>query len=322
MQCWTLVIDTFRELRDKKLFWVMLVISTMVAMALACIGFDKNGWSLFFGAFTVADPVLVKGSPQAASVMAAIVSNFLIGTYIGWMGVVVFLVVTAGIFPSFVESRAIEVVLGKPMSRASVFLGKYTGGLVFVLVQATYFVVLTFLVLRFQLGIWLWGYLWSIPLLVILFSYIYCVSVLLAIWSRSAMMALICALLFWVSIAGVTIMERQCGLSRDVRDEGVVLAWSERDKIGKASLVMSTIMPKTDDICMIAGQLMGASNVYEMMMAVVPADGSLEEEEVREIKLEDQRVSSLSAVKSIGSSLVFECVVLLIALQMFRRRDF
>ena len=322
MQCWTLVIDTFRELRDKKLFWVMLVISTMVAMALACIGFNKSGWSFFFGAFTVADPVLVKGSSQAASVMAAIVSNFLIGTYIGWMGVVVFLVVTAGVFPSFVESRAIEVVLSKPMSRASVFLGKYMGGLVFVLVQATYFVVLTFLVLRFQLGIWLWGYLWSIPLLVVLFSYIHCVSVLVAIWSRSSMTALICALLFWVSIAGVTIMERQWGLSGKVRDEGVVLRWSERDKIGKASLVMSAIMPKTDDISVIAGQLMGASNVYEMMMAVVPDDGSLEDEDVQEIKLEDQRVTSLSAVKSIGSSLAFECVVLLVAWRMFSRRDF
>lgn len=101
MQLWALICDTFRETRDKKLFWVMLFVSTLAALGLACIGFDENGWSLFFGAVRKADPEFVKGSPVANAIMGAIVSHFLVDTYIGWLGTAAALVATAGVFPRF-----------------------------------------------------------------------------------------------------------------------------------------------------------------------------------------------------------------------------
>ena len=89
------------------------------------------------------------------------------------------------------------------MARWKWFLGKYLGGLTFVLFHATVFVILTFLVIGSRWGAWLPGYLLSIPLVVLLFSYLYCVSVLVTVMSRSTVAAVLLTLGAWVVFTGV-----------------------------------------------------------------------------------------------------------------------
>ena len=324
MQTWALIVDSFRESRDKKLFWVMLLVSTLAALSLACIGFDENGWSFFFGAIKKADPQFTKGSPAAVGIMGAIVSNFLIGTYIAWMGTVACLVATAGIFPNFMEKGTIDVVLSKPMSRITVFAGKYIGSLGFVFVQAAYFVLLSFLILRLQVGRWLWGYLWCIPLLVLLFSFLYCVCVLLAMWTRSTLASLALTLLFWMAIPGVAIMDDTlAGRMSFSGAPGAERAWGERGTAGKIARLVRLALPKTSDIPTLAGQQMGASSITETMSLFGEASKAMMTDAGRQqLRSEEERQASLSAFDVIGSSLIFEGVVLLIAGGMFCRRDF
>ena len=87
---------------------------------------------------------------------------------------------------------SIDVVLSKPMTRWQVFLGKYAGSMVFVFVQACIFVLLTFVVIGIRWGCWIPGYLLTIPLVLLLFSYLYCVSVWVAVYFRSTVAAVKC----------------------------------------------------------------------------------------------------------------------------------
>lgn len=326
MQFWTIIADSFRETRDKKLFWVLLGLSTLIAVALACVGFDENGLSFFFGLVKQPSAQLRAGSPAAAALMAAVVSNFLIKIYIGWLGVILCLIGTAGMFPALMEPGAIELVVSKPISRAEIFAAKYAGGLIFVFVQVTYFALLTLLVLRYQLGLWLWPYLYAIPLLVLLFSYLYSVGVLAAVWSRSALTALVVAMVFWFMAFSARATEDVYSSFRyeeafRAGQTEVDLSWEGRNAFGRIAYVLSYVFPKTGDIPYILRREMRGADT-ETMLRLLKVDEAGLTDQPAALQYEHDRVESLDAGFSIGSSLIFEGVVLLFAWWRFSRKDF
>ncbi len=97
------------------------------------------------------------------------------------LGLLLTLVWTAGFLPGFLDPRALAVLLAKPISRGSLLLGKYLGVLSFVLVQAAYFVVGTWLALAIRTGVWDTVYLRTIPLLLLHFAIFFSFSLLLAV---------------------------------------------------------------------------------------------------------------------------------------------
>ena len=48
MQFWALIVDSFRHTRDRKIFWVMIGISLLIATAMSLISFDEKGITIFF----------------------------------------------------------------------------------------------------------------------------------------------------------------------------------------------------------------------------------------------------------------------------------
>ena len=323
MQMWAIIVVSFREAKAKKLFWVLLAISTLVALALSCIGFDENGFSFFYGAIKVQNGIYQTGTQAAEQFFGAIVSNFLVGTYIGWVGIIICLIGTVGMFPSLIETGAVDVVVSKPLTRSVLFFSRYIGSLAFVLAQATYFVVLTLLVLRWQMGRWLWGYLWAIPLLVLSFSYIYCVCVLAAVWTRRTLVSLVCGLFFWVILFGVASTEQFVGTNESDGSGNVVIKYSKRGSIGKVVYVLHQILPKPSDIPVILGRETNALGSREFVEAIAPNDPDvLSPGRVRQLDVEQLRAEAVSPSRSIGSSLAFEAVVLVFACVIFSRRDF
>ena len=140
MQFAALVVDCFREARDRKLFWVMTAISVMIAAGMACISFDEEGISVLFGFWKLKGAALSTANPQFNDLIGGILIYYIGDIYIGWIGIILALIATAGVFPSLLERGTIDVVLAKPMSRPMIFLGKYLGSMVFVAIQATIFV--------------------------------------------------------------------------------------------------------------------------------------------------------------------------------------
>jgi ABC-type transport system involved in multi-copper enzyme maturation permease subunit len=68
-------------------------------------------------------------------------SVFVIGIWAKWAALVLALISTASIFPELIASGSIDLYLSKPISRLRLFLTKYVGGLLFVVLQMTIFAV-------------------------------------------------------------------------------------------------------------------------------------------------------------------------------------
>jgi len=310
MQIWALVLDSFRESCDRKIFWVLLVISGVITLSLACVGFDENGWSFFFGLYTIDNEVYRLGNPEVQEFYGSLISGFLIDLYIGWIGVGVALVATAGIFPNLMQSGTIDVILAKPLGRWKLFFGKYVGSLGFVFLHASVFILSTFLVIGWRADIWLWGYLWCIPLLVLLFSYVYSFCVLVSIRTKSTLSSLLIAFGFWFA----------CFLVQNLHSTLMIESvWGEQGKLQQAVAVTRAVLPKTSDVAVIAGELAGAGSVFDFLTNV---GVELNDDELQAGREAESAVTGVSIPLSVGSSLGFEAVVLLIAGILFRRRDF
>lgn len=309
MQFWALVYDSFRESVDRKIFWVMLFISLAVAGAMFCIGFEPDKVSILFGTWDIQTDFLTIGGELRKDIISLIVVDGIMDTILGFVGVILALIATAGFFPSLMQRGTVDVMLSKPIARWQLFLGKYLGSMVFVGFHATVFVVLTFLVCGMRWGVWLPGYLLSIPLIVLLFSYLYCISVLVAIPTRSSVAAVLVTLGAWVIFAGIQVTDDRFAHSP---------AWQQYRTAYTASRVARWVVPKTADITIKAKQWARTATSSELIRGRnMDSDDAMD----LAVKVERARMA-IPAVYTIGSSLMFEAVVVLIAICLFSRRDY
>ncbi len=198
-----MLLDSYRELNSKKLFWVILVISAMVVLTYASIGFDETGMSMFFGLWHTENELLTKGSFMSSLLYRSIFSTFMVGIWLAWIATILALVSTTTIFPDFVTGGAIDLVLSKPIRRVTVFFMKFATSLLFVLLQVTLFCVGVFLCMGIRLGDWEWKIFAAIPVVTLFFSYLFSVNVLFGVWTRSALAALLITMVLWTSLWSV-----------------------------------------------------------------------------------------------------------------------
>lgn len=199
--------DAYRELNARKLFWITLAISGIVVFTYASIGFNESGVSMLFGFKQIDSEYLNSGSRWARALYMGIFSDFIVTIWLSWVAVILALISTCTIFPDFLAGGAIDVVLSKPIHRVTLFAMKYLSSLLFVVLQVTLFCVGIFLCVGWRLGEWNWTIFAAIPLVTIFFSYLYSMSVLTAVLTRSAITSLLLTLLFWFSLWGVQTAE-------------------------------------------------------------------------------------------------------------------
>jgi ABC-type transport system involved in multi-copper enzyme maturation permease subunit len=192
-----LFIDAYRELNARKLFWLTLALSLLLVLAFGSIGFNERGLSLLYGLYEVDSPYFVKGNPLSLILYQGIFSYFMVTIWLAWGATILALISTTSIFPDFLASGSVELVLSKPIRRITLFIVKYIGALLFVLFQVTVFCVGAFICIGLRIGTWDPTVLLGIPLITLFFSYLYCINVLVGIISRSAMAALLVCLIFW-----------------------------------------------------------------------------------------------------------------------------
>ncbi|MFO0879463.1 MAG: ABC transporter permease [Gemmataceae bacterium] len=226
-----LIWDTFRQSLASSIFWVMLGVS-VVSIAF-CLGtsmrdvpfqpadetperipvgearkkdpfeLSKSGvdviqgeLNFLFGAVHV--PYL-KYREDAVRWIQLLLASYIADT----LGLLLALIWTAGFLPTFLESSSVTVLLAKPVPRWSLLVGKVIGVLVFVTFQATVFVGGTWLALAIRTGVWNPTYLWCVPMLVLHFAIFFSFSCMLAVWTRSAIVAVFGSLLFWAICWGM-----------------------------------------------------------------------------------------------------------------------
>lgn len=315
MQFWALIVDSFRESLDRKIFWVMVVISVMIAAAMSCIGFEPGKITLLFGVWEFDTDLFTTMLSGTAVIrtdrIATLAVHYIMDLTIGWGGVALAIIATAGFFPAFIERGSIDVVLSKPMTRWQVFLGKYLGSMVFVFVQACIFVLLTFVVIGIRWGCWIPGYLLTIPLMLLLFSYLYCVSVWVAVYFRSTVAAVLLTFGAWFAFSGV---QTTAALFDSYP------SWQDNRTAYVAFRTGKWIVPKTHDITYLAAKWSGAGTSDEL---IPDPDFSDEDEEAinRAAELEREYME-VNPLLTIGSSLLFEAFVIMLAMWRFSRTDY
>ncbi|HRK29597.1 MAG TPA: ABC transporter permease [Tepidisphaeraceae bacterium] len=195
-QSWALVVDSYRELNSKKLFWITLILSLLVVIAFAFVTINDRGISIFgadFENYAWSTNVI-----PAATFYKVIFTSIAIPWWLGVIATVLALISVCSVFPDFITGGSIDLYLSKPLSRLRLFATKYLVSLMFVALQVFVFAAASFLLIGLKSGAWELGIFLAVPLVTLFFSYLYCVCVLTGIITRSALASLLVTMLFWL----------------------------------------------------------------------------------------------------------------------------
>jgi ABC-type transport system involved in multi-copper enzyme maturation permease subunit len=200
-----LFLDAYRELNAKRMFWIVLVLSLLVVAAFALVGINDKGITVLNFEF----PSLFNTHfIPPATFYKILFAGLGVGWWLNWVGIVLALVSTAGIIPDFVAGGSVDLYLSKPLSRLRLFLTKYATGLLFATLQVLLFSAACFLLIGLRADVWDVRLFIAVPVVVGIFSYLFCVCALIGLVTRSTVAALLLTVLFWLLIFGVETSEQ------------------------------------------------------------------------------------------------------------------
>ncbi len=370
-----MVLDAYRELNAKKLFWITLGLSGLVVLVFGSIGFDEQGMSVLFGITRVDSEYINSTTPWARALYVGIFSDFIVAIWMSWIAIILALISTCTIFPDFLAGGAIDLVLSKPIHRASIFAMKFGMSLMFVVLQVLVFCAGIFVCIGLRIGEWNWMIFAAVPVVTVFYSYLFAVCVFAGVFTRSAITALLMTMLFWFSLWGMQTAEgtlqqfrirfeieaeyaeqridrletRLAAVEADPTDGGKIARADFQRRLDeeRASLdssneaaaslglwhgptqVMMVVLPKTQltvgllsrwlkdpDGFSIAGMMRGdMTGLGTSAFLRNPVD-------VEVTRRVEEKLDAYSGWYIIGTSLVFEAVVLGLACVIFIRRDF
>jgi ABC-type transport system involved in multi-copper enzyme maturation permease subunit len=195
-----LFLDAYRELNAKKMFWISLAISGIVVAAFAAVGINARGFTVLWFEFqSVFNTTII---PQAVF-YKILFSTLGVSWWLNWIGIILALVSTAGIVPDFIAGGSVDLYLSKPISRTRLFLTKYLTGLLFVTLQVAIFSAASYVMIGIRAHMWDVRVFLAIPVVVLVYSYLFAVCALLGLLTRSTVATLLLTVLFWFAIFGI-----------------------------------------------------------------------------------------------------------------------
>jgi ABC-type transport system involved in multi-copper enzyme maturation permease subunit len=205
-QTWGLLVDAYRDLHSRRLFWITLVLSLIVPAAFLFVGINPRGVTIFGKE--------IPGAWNSNIIQPVEFYRFLvvagaIPIWLGFFASILALVSVGGIFPDMLTGGSVDLYLSKPLSRSRLFLTKYLFALSFVALQVFAFSAMGFIVIGARAGNWDPRLLLAVPLVVLFFSYIYCFCVLMGVLTRSTLAAILITVLFW-GLLSRSILRTRC----------------------------------------------------------------------------------------------------------------
>jgi len=327
-----LLLDAYRELNSKKLFWVTLVISLLVVLACAALGINDRGITLLGWQFDTA-PLTAATLPPAKFYLF-LFANLAVPVWLTWLATILALVSTASIVPDFLASGAIELTLARPISRLQLFAVKYACGLLFVALQVAVFAAACFVVVGLRGGSWEPRIFLAVPIVVVFFSYLFSFCALFGVLTRSTIASLLLTLLVWLglwslnSTAAMVTLMRETAAVKAERQGGAAVAEADRwRRVAGVVGAVKTVLPKTDEtIALLDRWLLTAADrrPFEAGLEPAAADpavpfGMPTREATARVERE---MRGRSAGWLIGTSCLCEAVIFGLAAWLFCRRDF
>jgi ABC-type transport system involved in multi-copper enzyme maturation permease subunit len=242
-QTWAIFLEAYRNLNSKKLFWLVLSLSVLVVVAVACIGINEKGLKAAF--WQIDNDVVNTKQMPPDQFYKMIFVQVGIGIWLSWLATILAVISTAGIFPDLLTSGSIDLFVSKPISRLRLFITEYAAGLLFVALQVTIFSAACFLVIGLRGGVWEPGLFLAVPIMVCFFSYLFSVSSLLGVVTRSTVAALLLTLLFWFFVWAVGTTENTLLMFKTMQKRGVDFAAVQAE--ANANKQKTADKPKTLD---------------------------------------------------------------------------
>ena len=216
-QTWAVMVDAYRELNAKKLCWITMLISALVVVAFACVTLTPKGIGVLVWEFDV--PVFNAGILSNAAFYKLMFQTLGIDFWLTWVATIIGLIATCSMIPDFVAGGSVELTLSKPVTRVRLFLTKYAAGLLFTLLQVLVFTTAVFLLIGVRGGEWSWRVFLAVPIVTLMYSYLFSVCALVGLVSRSAIFSLIATLVVWIGIFAVDTVESAVLLSLRTQSE-------------------------------------------------------------------------------------------------------
>jgi ABC-type transport system involved in multi-copper enzyme maturation permease subunit len=137
-------------------------------------------------------------------------------------------IITSFYIPNMLRKGTIDLLLAKPISRVSLMLYKYTGGLTFMFITTTMLIVGLWVALGLRSGVWEPVFLMTIPILTFEFALFYALSTLAAVLTRSPIVSILLCVVAWGFLWGVAgwahyFASATKGPGKD--DEGMLPKW-------------------------------------------------------------------------------------------------
>lgn len=330
--------ESYRMLKARVLFWVVLGISVLVALIFASIGINEDGYSVLFGLWSVESEMINSSSDYAELFYLVIFTNVIVKWWLGYLAIALALISCCSVFPEFLSAGSVDVAVSKPLSRTRLFLIKYLGTLIFVFLQVALFCLIVFVALGCRLGEWNWSVFWAVPILVFVFSMIYCVGVLCAVWTRSTLLSLLAMIILWGAALLVQWTESSLyGLSYSAEDAGAKINYqtgevTESDggddfeglkKAHRVTKTVAWVLPKTREVTLMINQKIKTGS-SEQSLSGMSLLAFLDQGMMSDFQggAHQKSANRHSFFYVIGSSALFEFVILSLACWKFSRKDY
>lgn len=345
MQLSAILIDTWRLLCARRLFWFTLALTALLGVAFLSVGFNERGFFVLFR-FDFESQWLREGS---AAAQEAYLSAFywMVKWWTTFLGVILALISCASIFPEFMASGAIDAVLSKPISRGKLFLYKFLSGVLIAASQVVLLAGIVYVAIRWRLGFWHHPVLWTIPLGLALYSYIYAINVFFGIVTRSVLASLLLTLLAWAGIATLQFTTHLLGELAHTTAGSLVISGREESgwragaaRAHRVARGLMFVLPKTGETTALVHRMVMRSDqeptqreedirrevqrraqVRQMLNEGAPLDPeALRREVEHDFQVKDEGRQSAAFI--LGTSFAFEALLLALAGWIFARRDF
>ena len=355
VQTWGVLVAAYRELNARKLFWVALALNALIIAAIAAVGVDEKGISVF-GFDLPISRVNSKTFPDGR-IYKLIFAAVGVGLWLSWLSTILALLSTASMFPDL-ASGGVDTMLSKPIGRTRLFVTKFVSGLLFTALQVSVFSALAFLVIGIRGGSWEWGIFVVVPLMVVFFSYLFCVQAVVGLVTRSPIASVIVTLLFWIFVFLVDTGERFTMVGRvasqleiEAIEARMAKVENEERKSGFVKLrdeaqealpnwtlahgiffAAKTVLPKTSETAQLTGRVLALATE----IPVEDEEETVDEDERRQRGLFTSNFVSERKLRAaiekeyesrnpwwiVGTSLAFVGATLSFGAWHFRRRDF
>ena len=200
------ILDSFHAAAHSRILWVTMVLISMFLASIYPLSLDEvqseligMGLQLSYAGrdFGPIIPLPAETSAELRAIALAWFMDHVVDFIVGFFGIFVALVVSCGVIPETYRTGSVELLLSKPIHRPCLFMAKFVGGCIFVLLNISYLICGLFFIVGLRWGLWDMRILIAIPVFVFYFMLLFSISAMVGLFSRRAILSLFAALMFW-----------------------------------------------------------------------------------------------------------------------------